>query len=429
MVVQKLADFAHDFARSVRRAGLAARARVLAKAHTVVEIGGVLALKDLGEARVKGRANIGGQAEGVGQARAKVDVLGLAEALHEVLERLALHAGHALGADFFFVGKDADSGLFGALRVENRGKLCVRADSVIVAVSTDHAAVQADITRVGSRDGLKLRGDEVLFHDAVFFVQDPENRQLHAVLAVIVCLGAAAHQNVQTLGRNGFIEGLFALFAPQMGKKVGDDELRVRGVVSDGHVDLRAVAADDLSVQLQRNRYPLVLADAAVMVRLEVGKLGVLIKGIGLDVESRCVGVCRADVRAVGQIFLADDRQHDGLAAVVPIELVAGFDLYAGLVFDKASGLCLADGGKDAFALGLRAVQKRLVRLAIGIQLGLFVLCQAVIAIFRLVEKLLSLFLRHRGSSFKISFSRRRAFSRNASRVCVFSSVYRQFAR
>ena len=165
------------------------------------------------------------------------------------------------------------------------------------------------------------------------------------------------------------------------------------------------------------------------MVRLEVGKLGVLIKGVGLDVESRSVRVCRADVRAVGQILLTDDSQHDGLAAVIPVEFVAGLNLHAGLVFNKASGLCLADGGKDAFALGLRAVQKRLVRLAIGVQLGLFVLCQAVIAIFRLVEKLLSLFLRHRGSSFKISFSRRRAFSRNASRVCVFSSVYRQCAR
>ena len=165
------------------------------------------------------------------------------------------------------------------------------------------------------------------------------------------------------------------------------------------------------------------------MVRLEVGKLGVLIKGVGLDVESRSVRVCRADVRAVGQILLTDDRQHDGLAAVIPVEFVAGLDRHTGLVFDKASGLCLADGGKDAFALGLRAVQKRLVRLAIGVQLGLFVLCQAVIAVFRLVEKLLSLFLRHRGSSFKISFSRRRELSRNASRVCVFSSVYRQCAR
>ena len=298
-----------------------------------------------------------------------------------------------------------------------------------MAVSADHAAVQADVTRVCRRDSLKLRGDEVLFHDAVFFVQNPQNSQLHTILAVVVCLGAAAHQNVQAFRRNCLIEGLFSLFAPQMGKKVGDDELGVGRVVSDGHIDLRAVAADDLSVQLQRNRHPLVLADAAVMVRLEIGKLGVLIEGIGLDVEPRSVGVRRADVRAVGQIFLADDSQHDGLAAVIPVELVAGLNLHAGLVFDKASGLRLADGGKDAFALGLRAVQKRLVRLAIGVQLGLFVLCQAVIAVFRLVEKLLSLFLRHRGSSFKISFSRRRAFSRNASRVCVFSSVYRQCAR
>ena len=41
VVVEQLADAAHDLGRGVGRAGLAARAGVLAKAHAVVDIGGV----------------------------------------------------------------------------------------------------------------------------------------------------------------------------------------------------------------------------------------------------------------------------------------------------------------------------------------------------------------------------------------------------
>ena len=298
-----------------------------------------------------------------------------------------------------------------------------------MAVGADQAAVESNVTGVRRGDSFQLGGDEVLLGDAVFLVQQTQDFDLDAVGAVVIAERTGANENVQRLGRDGLIEGLFALFAAKVREQIVDDELGVLGVVADLDVDFAAVAADDEAVQLERDGDPLVFADAAVVVRLEVGQLGVLIERIGLEVEPRGVGVGRTDVRALGERLLADDHEHDGLAAVIPVEFVAGLNLHAGLVFNKASGLCLADGGKDAFALGLRAVQKRLVRLAIGVQLGLFVLCQAVIAVFRLVEQCLSLFLRHRGSSFKISFSRRRAFSRNASRVCVFSSVYRQCAR
>ena len=62
-----------------------------------------------------------------------------------------------------------------------------------MAVGADHAAVKAQVPRVGGRDGLKLGGDEILLHDAVFFVQKPQHRELHAVLAVVVRFRAAAH--------------------------------------------------------------------------------------------------------------------------------------------------------------------------------------------------------------------------------------------
>ena len=127
------------------------------------------------------------------QARAKVRSLRLAQALHKVLERLTLHAGHALGADFLLVRKDAHGSLSGAFRVEDRGKLCIGANSVVVPVGADHAAVQTDIARVRGRNRFQLGGDEVLLDDAVFFVQKPQHRELHAVLAVVVRFRTASH--------------------------------------------------------------------------------------------------------------------------------------------------------------------------------------------------------------------------------------------
>lgn len=86
-----------------------------------------------------------------------------------------------------------------------------------------------------------------------------------------------------------------------MGQQVVDDELRVFGVRADLDIDLASVRADDLAVQLQRDRDPLVLADAAVVVRLDVGQLRILIEGVGLEVQTRRVGMGRADVRALGK--------------------------------------------------------------------------------------------------------------------------------
>ena len=205
-----------------------------------------------------------------------------------------------------------------------------------------------------------------------------------------------------------------------MRQKVRDDELRVGGVISDGDVNLASIAADDFAVQLQRHRHPLVLADAAVVVGLEIGKLAVFIEGIRLDVEPGRVGVRRADVRAVRQILFADDGKHDRLAAVVPVELVAGLDGHAGVIRDEASRFRFQDGGEDAFALSFGAVEEGFVCLAVGIQFLFFRLRQAVVAVFRLIEKGVSLFFGHGVSSFVMSFRRRRDASRNASRDVSF---------
>lgn len=114
-----------------------------------------------------------------------------------MLERLGLHAGHALGADLLLVGEDADGGLLRRFELQDGRELGVGADAVVMAVGADHAAVKAQVPRVGGRDGLKLSGDEILLHDAVFLVQDAHDGKLDAVRAVVVGLGPAADEDVE----------------------------------------------------------------------------------------------------------------------------------------------------------------------------------------------------------------------------------------
>lgn len=83
-------------------------------------------------------------------------------------------------------------------------------------------------------------------------MQQLQNGEADAVGAVVIALRPAADQNVEAFGRDGLVEGLFALLSAKVRKQIVDDELRVAGVAADGHKDLAAVAADDLAVQLQR---------------------------------------------------------------------------------------------------------------------------------------------------------------------------------
>ena len=106
-------------------------------------------------------------------------------------------------------------------------------------------------------------------------------------------------------------------------------------------------------MQLQRDGDPLVFADAAVVVRLDVGKLRILIEGVGLEVQTRRVSMGRADVRAFGKRFFSDHGQQDGLAAVDGVDLVARLEGHTGGQLAEARLFGQLHGGHDAFALGL----------------------------------------------------------------------------
>ena len=112
----------------------------------------------------------------------------------------------------------------------------------------------------------------------------------------------------------------------------------------------------------------------------------------------------RADVCALGERLGADHGQHDGLAAIIVIDLIAGLDRHAGAVFHKAALLRQANGAENALTLRLGGVEELLIVLAVGVHFRLFGGAQLVMAVDGLVEQLCFFFFCHVAFSF-IKFS------------------------
>jgi len=156
------------------------------------------------------------------------------------------------------------------------------------------------------------------------------------------------------------------------------------------HRQHRAVGKRHHAVELQRDGDPLVLADAAVVMGLEIGQLRVLVQGPGLQVQTGRVGMGGGNVGTPGQRLGADHRQHDALAPVVAVHLVAGFEGHTGLELHKAVLLRQLDAVLHAQPLGLAVVQEVLIILAVVVHGGLLALRQAVIAVLRRVQQRLA---------------------------------------
>ena len=172
-----------------------------------------------------------------------------------------------------------------------------------------------------------------------------------------------------------------------MGQQVVNGELGVSFPIAHGDADHIPVFQSHHTVELQRDGYPLVLAQAAVVVGLKERELVSLIEGVLLQIQTGRIDVGRADVGTLVQILLTHHRQHHRFPAVHPVDLVSGLELHAPLVGPEAGVLRQGHCPLHALPLRLTSVQKLLVTGAVGLQ-GLHLLgIHAVIAVLLIVAQ------------------------------------------
>ena len=129
------------------------------------------------------------------------------------------------------------------------------------------------------------------------------------------------------------------------------------GSLSLSQLDHLSVLFDNHAVQRERQRDPLIVFDAAVIVCVEVGQPVCLVEGILLYVQARAVDMRADDVEALLHGRFADYEEHDALVHVgiiqfLPrLERLALFDQCAQIL--KTVFLGQGDGFLHALALGL----------------------------------------------------------------------------
>ena len=308
--------------------------------------------------------------------------LALAQIAHKRIKGGRLHPGHAQGADLLLVCQHADGRAAGRLGQVQQGlKAGVGADPVVLAVGTDHGPVQADVHGLGGGDSHQLGGEEVLLHHAVLLVENGHDRQLHPVSPRFLIKGTAADKEIQLLGGHDRPHGLLGLVPRQMGQQVAHGKLRVAGVLADAHGHGGPVLQDHQAVQGQGDGGPLVLLDAPVVMGLAVGHFLVFVQRVLLQVQAGGVDVGRADDGALRQALLPDHSQHNGLAAIIIVDLVTGLELLAPDQGPEPGGFRLGDGVGHAFPLDLAFVQEGLVARAVVLNGLLLAVRQTVVAV------------------------------------------------
>ena len=114
-----------------------------------------------------------------------------------------------------------------------------------------------------------------------------------------------------------------------MRQEVGNAKYRIAFVVAHVHVYHGAVSFGHHAMQGQRQRYPLVVLDAAIVMRVEEGKAVALVHGVLLQVETGAVDVGAQDVQALLQRLGADVRKDERLAVHASPHLIARLELAA----------------------------------------------------------------------------------------------------
>ena len=234
-----------------------------------------------------------------------------------------------------------------------------------MAVAADHAAVKANVLCLEGRHQTQLRREKIALGNTVFFVEDRHDVELDKLLFVLrLGIGARADQHIQILAGKRLCHGLCHLLLRQVRQQVGHTEAAFVFFVAPLDLYARAVELDNNAVQRQRDRRPLVLLHAAVIVGLEERQVGGFIERIGLEVDARRINVCDRQTRTVFDAVFADDCERHRLASVDIVDLVACFVCRLGVKRNESRLFCCRDGVSDRLALHGRGIQKRLVALA-----------------------------------------------------------------
>ncbi len=188
-----------------------------------------------------------------------------------------------------------------------------------------------------------------------------EHARLDSIL-ILALERIVAHEHVEVLTLDDFGTRLFHLLLRKMNQKVRHAEYGVARLLANANLHDAAVLLRHDAVHRQRQRNPLVLLDAAVIMRIEVGEAAVLIERVLLDIEAAGINMRPEDVHALGEWLVADIEERQRLLHIHRVDFIARLQLlpcsHDVCEVAVAHRLSLLHGLPDALALRLARAQE-----------------------------------------------------------------------
>ena len=163
---------------------------------------------------------------------------------------------------------------------------------------------------------------KILFRKAVFVLDELQYTGLDGFL-IVLFERVIADEYVEFFALDDLSGILFELFLREMDEQIRHAEYRIRGILTDADVLNRIVRFNDNAVQGKRQRHPLILLDAAVIMRVHVREAAVFVQRILFDVKATRVNMRTENIHTVFERLVTDIKEHDGFFHVDGINFIA----------------------------------------------------------------------------------------------------------
>ena len=348
-IVEDCTNFACEFSVAVVGAALTACTCVFNNTYTVVDEGRVLFFISICKCWIECCAYVSRQTFGVRQNASYWNAEWLSQISQEVFQESGVHTGVTVRTNFFFISEDNNRSPFWVGVCDFSCHFSVGANTVVMTICADHASVKTEVSCFESWNNAQFSAQEVSFSDAVFFVEDLHQVQFNLFRSFLIFKLSGTDQNIHGFALECFCQSLSSLFGCQMWQQVGYAENRIVFIFTDGDGNNRTVFLVNVTVQSQRNGWPLVFLDTTIVMWSEVTQFCFFKQWAWFQVKSWGINMSCKDLNAFFDWTGTHSTEDQRFAAVVVVESFTWLIFFAWYKFFITVFFQLSDSFSDCF--------------------------------------------------------------------------------
>jgi len=193
---------------------------------------------------------------------------------------MGLHTSCSHASDLFLIYKETAACTLRCFHLKKSQKGSICANSVILSIASDHAAVKTTVTSLASWNDLKLCGKEIFLFHTIFLIQNAKYILLNSLFLLVIrkiLQRLASNQDIQLLALNSLRSLLRHLLSSKMNQKVCNVKNRIILILADGYIYNSAILLHNYAMHCHWKSNPLIFLHSTVVMSVKISQIRILI--------------------------------------------------------------------------------------------------------------------------------------------------------